>query len=82
MPPDSMLCLMEGQGFPQEWAFIFPAGTALGVDLPPGNIEHWGAGQRELYEPMDGRFYFPNRYRMATVTESIHHRHHHHVNEA
>ena len=64
-----MLCLMESQGFPQRWAFIFPAETALGMD-PNGNIEHLGGGRRELYEPMDGRFYFPNRYRMATVTES------------
>ena len=69
MPPDSMLCLMEGQGFPQKWAFIFPAGTAPGV-APNGNIEYRGEGRRELYETMDGRFYFSNRYRMATVTES------------
>ena len=31
-PHDSMLYLMESQGFPLTWAFIFPAETALGVD--------------------------------------------------
>ena len=38
-----MLCLVESQGFPQTWAFIFPAGAAPGVG--PGDIiEHKGRG--------------------------------------
>ena len=38
---------------------------------PPGDIiEHGGEGRRELHEPMDGRFYFPNRYYICAVKES------------
>ena len=37
-----MLCLLESPGFPQKWAFIFPAGTALGVG-PPATSLNMGA---------------------------------------